>query len=128
MDIAELLGIDPNDPEYILSGRLVRQDEKLLDDLVRLRRTNRLSQEAVGQLMGVGQSAVARIESGERDPRLSTLRRYALAVGADVEHTVAPFDAKLVRRARTEPAYAAETKSWSQSFEQSSAFVGVRRS
>ena len=34
----------------------------------------------------------ARIESGERDPRLSTLRRYAHAVGALIEHSVSSYD------------------------------------
>lgn len=98
MNIAELLGIDSTDPDFVLARRLVRGDDKLLDDLVGMRRSKGLTQSDIGELMGVSQSAVARIESGERDPRLSTLRRYALAVGADVDHRVEPFDAVADKR------------------------------
>ncbi|MGH9094509.1 MAG: helix-turn-helix domain-containing protein [Acidimicrobiales bacterium] len=40
-----------------------------------------LSQTAVAARMGTSQSAVARLESGDADIRLSTLERYATAVG-----------------------------------------------
>jgi predicted transcriptional regulator len=35
--------------------------------------------------MGTSQSVVARLESGEIDARLSTLQRYAAAVGQELE-------------------------------------------
>jgi len=98
VNIAELLGIDSADADYLLARRLVRSDDKLLDDLIEIRRIKKLTQREVGEAMGVSQSAVARIESGERDPRLSTLRRYALAVGADVEHRAEPFNAVVEKR------------------------------
>ena len=89
MDLDALLGIDPTDPIDALAGRLVRADGAMLDSLIALRKEKEMSQAAVGEAMGgISQSAVARIESGERDPRLSTLRRYALAIGADVQHEV----------------------------------------
>jgi transcriptional regulator with XRE-family HTH domain len=40
-----------------------------------------LSQTEVAARMGTSQSAVARLESGEADLRLSTLERYAAAIG-----------------------------------------------
>lgn len=40
-----------------------------------------LSQTEVAASMGTSQSAVARLESGHGDLRLSTLQRYAAAVG-----------------------------------------------
>jgi transcriptional regulator with XRE-family HTH domain len=40
-----------------------------------------LSQTAVAARMGTSQSAVARLESGAADVRLSTLHRYADALG-----------------------------------------------
>ena len=40
-----------------------------------------LSQTEVAARMGTSQSAVARIEAGQADLRLSTLERYAAAVG-----------------------------------------------
>ena len=35
--------------------------------------------------MGTSQSAVARLEAGEADVRLSTLERYAEAIGAELD-------------------------------------------
>jgi transcriptional regulator with XRE-family HTH domain len=40
-----------------------------------------LSQTAVAARMGTSQSAVARLEAGDGDVRLSSLERYAAAIG-----------------------------------------------
>lgn len=86
MNLDELLDIDPSDSTSRHAQALVEGDKRLLNTLVRIRKGADLSQNQVGERMNVSQSAVARIESGERDPRLSTLRRYALAVGALITH------------------------------------------
>lgn len=44
-----------------------------------------LSQTEVAARMGTSQSAVARLESGASDTRLSTLERYAIAVQMKLE-------------------------------------------
>jgi predicted transcriptional regulator len=43
-----------------------------------------LSQTEVAARMGTSQSAVARLEAGDVDIRLSTLERYAAAVGREL--------------------------------------------
>jgi transcriptional regulator with XRE-family HTH domain len=43
-----------------------------------------LSQTTVAAQMGTSQSVVARLESGALDMRLSTLQRYAAALGLDL--------------------------------------------
>lgn len=53
----------------------------LAADLVARRVELGLSQTEVAARMGTSQSAVARLESGQADLRLSTLERYAAAVG-----------------------------------------------
>ncbi|MGY1832270.1 helix-turn-helix domain-containing protein [Geodermatophilus sp. SYSU D01180] len=60
----------------------------LIEELVRLRRESELSQTQVAARMGTSQSAVARLESGEPDARLSTLERYAAALGRTVDWQV----------------------------------------
>lgn len=90
MDLDDLLGIDRGDLATRHAQALVEADEKLLNDLIAMRKKSERSQADVGELMNISQSAVARIESGERDPRLSTLRRYAMAIDALIEHTVRP--------------------------------------
>lgn len=91
MNLDEVLGIDPDDPMIRNADQLLDADESYLEQLVALRKSKRLTQEKVAELLGVDQSAIARIESGERDLHMSTLRRYALAVGARVEHRVTDF-------------------------------------
>ena len=53
---------------------------RLIARLVELRKSNGLTQVAVAELMSVGQSVIAEIESGRTDVRVSTLERYAHAV------------------------------------------------
>jgi transcriptional regulator with XRE-family HTH domain len=55
--------------------------DRVVVALVERRRALGLTQAAVGRAMGTTQSAVSELESGA-DCRLSTLRRYAAAVGA----------------------------------------------
>lgn len=57
----------------------------LMDELVAARRGRGLSQTEIAARMGTSQSAVARLERGDVDPRLSTLERYAAAVGRRVD-------------------------------------------
>lgn len=54
---------------------------ELTDELVERRRALQLSQTQVAARMGTSQSAVARIEAAGTDVLLSTLERYAEAVG-----------------------------------------------
>ena len=48
------------------------------------RRSAGLSQTEVAARMGTSQSAVARLETGEADVRVSTLERYAAAIGSQL--------------------------------------------
>jgi transcriptional regulator with XRE-family HTH domain len=62
-----------------------RRRQALLADLVAQRRAAGLSQAEVAVRMGTSQPAVARVEAGSGDVRLSTLERYAAAVGRRLE-------------------------------------------
>jgi len=54
-------------------------------DQVQARRTARnLSQRELAELVGTTQSAIARLESGGRPPRIDTLLRIANALDADL--------------------------------------------
>ena len=67
-------------PQYVdLADTEVRR-RRLIARLVGLRKSNGLTQAAVAELMSVGQSVIAEIESGRTDVRVSTLERYAHAV------------------------------------------------
>ena len=61
---------------------------ELINRLGELRRSRGLSQTEVAARMGTSQSALARLESGQADVRVSTLARYAAALSADIGYTV----------------------------------------
>lgn len=57
----------------------------VVEQLVGLRRERGFSQADVAERLGTSQPVISRLEAGGRDPRLSTLERYARVVGADLE-------------------------------------------
>ena len=69
---------------------LSRRRRELVNELVRARQERGLSQTEIAARMGTSQSAVARLESGEVDVRLSTLERYAAAVDRTVDWRIQP--------------------------------------
>ncbi|MGH3823027.1 MAG: helix-turn-helix domain-containing protein [Pseudonocardiaceae bacterium] len=60
----------------------------LMTELVAARKKRGLSQTEIAVQMGTSQSAVARLERGDVDARLSTLERYAAALGQTVDWQV----------------------------------------
>jgi len=97
-----LLGIDPNDPAVLRATALAEQDYLLRRELIDMRKARGLSQEAVGRAMGITQATVAAFESLDNDPKLSTIRRYAIAVGALVAHSVSADIGQLGEGSRIE--------------------------
>lgn len=69
---------------------LAREDREMKAKLVRLRRDSDLTQKQVADMIGISQQAIYKFERYDSDPKLSTLRRYANAVGALIEHNVVP--------------------------------------
>lgn len=92
-EIDIFLGSDTASDGDALADELVRADFAWIDQLVRLRKLTGMTQQQVAQAMGSSQSVVSDIETMSSDPRLSSLRRYALAIGAVVEHRVMPWPA-----------------------------------
>jgi transcriptional regulator with XRE-family HTH domain len=70
------------DPAFRAAYEDAHERHSILDKLVGLRRTFNLSQSTVAARMGVTQPTVSGFETEDSDPRLSTLQRYARAVGA----------------------------------------------
>jgi transcriptional regulator with XRE-family HTH domain len=67
-------------PEYEVTAQLLKA-----------RTRAGLTQDAVAQLMGTTKSAVSRLEgSGKHAPSIATLRKYALAVGCDLQLRLVP--------------------------------------
>jgi transcriptional regulator with XRE-family HTH domain len=62
----------------------IARGRKLVRELTSLRQGLGLSQTLIAARMGTSQSSLARLEAGEMDPRLSTVERYARALGLDL--------------------------------------------
>ncbi|HUR78631.1 MAG TPA: helix-turn-helix transcriptional regulator [Acidimicrobiales bacterium] len=64
---------------------MARRRRELAEALTARRVELGFSQTEIGARMRTSQSAVARLESGDADVRLSTLERYAVALGQRLE-------------------------------------------
>ncbi len=78
--IAESTDLDPEFPRLYEEAKARRIR---LHELAALRAERGLTQTQVAARMGTSQSVVARIESGEVDVKLSTLEKYAAAIGGE---------------------------------------------
>jgi len=94
--IEERTRANPQFPELV-EAALDRR--KLLRELASVREAAGISQTLVAAKMGTSQSAVARIETGHADVRMSTVERYAAAVGSRVTWAVAGVPAPHTGRA-----------------------------
>ncbi|HUY21012.1 MAG TPA: helix-turn-helix transcriptional regulator [Acidimicrobiales bacterium] len=74
-----------HEPVFPGFREMAQRRKDLSAELVTRRRAIGLSQTQVAARMGTSQSAVARLEAGEADVRLSTLERYAEAVGLELD-------------------------------------------
>ncbi len=76
----------------ILPGfrEMAERRRELVAELVARRHAAGLSQGEVAERMGTSQPAVARLEAGQLDARMSTMQRYAAAVGVRLHLGLAP--------------------------------------
>lgn len=93
--IDELAADDPTITSRVAAA-LERRE--LARQLAERRRTAGLTQSQLAQRIGTSQGQVTRFESGA-DTRLSTVARYAAAVGMKVEWTLAPLTKSQGRKA-----------------------------
>lgn len=81
-DLMAMLGLDPSDPEVIAATEDVDAVLELIDELVAIRKQANLRQEDVAAKMQTFQPSISDFERLGADPHISTIQRYARAVGA----------------------------------------------
>ncbi len=74
-----------NNAEFPSLMEEARQRRLLLSNLAALRTHSKVSQRAIAKRVKTSQPAIARLEAGDTDPRLSTLQRYAASLGKRIE-------------------------------------------
>ena len=101
-------------PGFTLLVDAALERRRLLRELAEDRVELGLSQTAVAAEMGTSQSAVARIESGTGDVRMSTVERYAATLGRKIGWRIEPAmssdDVHPVRRSAAKTATATRAK------------------
>jgi len=102
----------PHDHEAFLKKALKRKDFResyenleeeytLIREMLAARSRSGLTQEAVAERMGTTKSAVSRLEAaGKHAPSLTTLRKYAQAVGCHLEIKLVPESCRTKRLTR----------------------------
>lgn len=65
------------DPEYAAAAAALRPLEALARLVIAYRVENELTQEQLADLMETSASAISRLESGQHQPNLETLRKFA---------------------------------------------------
>lgn len=78
-----------HEPVFPGFGDMARRRRELVEGLAARRRAIGLSQTEVAALMRTSQSAVARLEAGHNDVRISTLERYAAALDQPLDWRLA---------------------------------------
>jgi DNA-binding XRE family transcriptional regulator len=69
----------------------LEMEYQLANQMLKARSRAGLTQDAVADLMGTTKSAISRLESaGKHAPSIATLRRYAEAVGCDLQVKLVP--------------------------------------
>jgi len=87
--IAERTAQNPNFPKLMEAAARRRA---LLNELARVREKQGRSQTAVAADMETSQSSIARLEGASGDARLSTLDRYAQALGFRLQCHLLPLE------------------------------------
>jgi hypothetical protein len=83
-------GRTARNPEFPAMVEAAERRRQLLGALAEHRRQREQSQTAVAAAMQSSQSSIARLETSATDARLSTLDRYAHALGYRVEYSLVP--------------------------------------
>ncbi|MFJ4267729.1 helix-turn-helix transcriptional regulator [Paenarthrobacter nicotinovorans] len=79
---------DSHDARQILAEDLINETQDLLADLIDLRRAKGLTQDDIAKAIGVTRTAITAFERYDGDPKMSTIVRYAMAVGARISINV----------------------------------------
>ncbi len=98
----EMVAVWMADPIFRAEHEALEDEYQLLREMLQARKRSGLTQENVAKIMGTKAPAIARLEaSSARDkhsPSLSTLRKYARAVGCKLEIHLKPFSKKNMLR------------------------------
>jgi transcriptional regulator with XRE-family HTH domain len=77
-------------PEFVKEYSALEPEYKLAAALIRLRLAKGLTQEDLAKMLNTKQESIARLENGGSLPSLSTMKKLAEALDADLEINLRP--------------------------------------
>jgi transcriptional regulator with XRE-family HTH domain len=77
-------------PEFVREYNALEPEYKLAAALIRLRLAKGLTQEDLAKMLNTKQESIARLENGGSLPSLSTMKKLAEALDADLEINLRP--------------------------------------
>ncbi|GAA1320524.1 helix-turn-helix domain-containing protein [Leucobacter albus] len=110
--LTELLDAAGPHPASQRAEFLAARDLQFRKQLVSWRIARGISQQELGERMGISQQAVNKFERYDSDPKLSSVRRYANALGLLIQYEIiddnhqgaqAPEDNSVARGTESEP-------------------------
>lgn len=111
-NLLDILGLDPDDPAVKAGRRHGATIARLIDGLVHVREKHDLTQAQVAERMETTQSSVSNIERQSGDPKLSTLLRYADAVGAEIDFMITDPVIGMTRSVVAKPVEAGSSRNY----------------
>jgi len=78
------------EPEFKKEYETLEPEYKLASSLIRLRLAKGLTQEQLAKLLNTKQESIARLESGNSLPSLSTVKKVAAVLDAELEINLRP--------------------------------------
>ncbi|MFE7744191.1 helix-turn-helix domain-containing protein [Nocardia sp. NPDC057455] len=98
MGVPMFPGISNPTTNDLLGLELAEEQVNFIHELRAIRLKHEMSVSAVAELMGVDAAQVSRLESGSTNPTMSTIRRYAQAIGAIFRIKSEPWHVEKARR------------------------------
>jgi transcriptional regulator with XRE-family HTH domain len=80
-------------PEFVKEYNALETEYKLAANMIRLRLAKGLTQEDLAKMLNTKQESIARLENGGSLPSLSTMKKLAEALDADLEINLRPKNA-----------------------------------
>lgn len=77
-------------PEFVREYNALEPEYKLAASLIRLRLAKGLTQEDLAKMLNTKQESIARLENGGSLPSLSTMKKLAKALDAELEINLRP--------------------------------------
>ena len=79
-----------HNPEFVREYNALEPEYKLAAALIRLRLAKGLTQEDLAKMLNTKQESIARLENGGSLPSLSTMKKLAKALDAELEINLRP--------------------------------------